>query len=558
MKIMSAMKQIMCSCLVTGIAMLSLPTAANNIDAMSAGNVANHFLKQQVATGKTIASVSRNDLKLVHAEASRVAQNAKAYYAFNITGGGFIIIAGEDRANQVLGYSDQGRLDFNNLPDNFKALLDSYQEEIEFLQSHPNVKTTPSLRATNTPGVKPLITAIWGQELPYYLQCPVYQGEYCAVGCIATAMSQVMYYWKFPTSSPSLNSFYCYEIGQTVPALPETVFDYSKMLTSYCHWDWDQGLLIQDSYTDEQAQAVAKLARYCGQAVRMGYHPDGSGAMVSDQRSGMIKFGYNSNAKDVSRSSWWYDNYSNEEWESMMRTELDARRPILYSANDVNGGGGHAFVCDGYDSNGLFHFNFGWYGTCDGWYTSTALNMTHRSGEVLKFNSGHEMLTGIEPPTYCLIEADGVNAPTSLVVLGEPMTLEALNVNIHTTNAKLNFIFSLMSESGKGIAQSSATAITTAGYTQGSSITCTITLPTSLEQGTYPVRFNYYTNSPRVLTAIDCECGYINVAGQFAKYNAPFGIEDVTTAIEYLLDDHHGNLTIDDLTMLIDALLAAE
>ena len=81
-----------------------------------------------------------------------------------------------------------------------------------------------------------------------------------------------------------------------------------------------------------------------------------------------------------------------------MRTELDAGRPILYAANDNNGGGGHAFICDGYNSEGMFHFNMGWYGTCDGWYVSTALNMVHRSGENLKFNSGHEMLIGVEPP----------------------------------------------------------------------------------------------------------------------------------------------------------------
>lgn len=551
---MSKMKRIMYSCLATGFAMLSLQTAANNIDAASASHVANQFLKQQVAAGKTIKSVSRNDLKLVHVEAS--VAGAHAYYAFNIEGGGWIIIAGEDRANQVLGYNDSGRLDFNNLPDSFKALMGSYKEEIEFLQNHPEIKVSPSLRASSGSSVQPLITAIWGQEIPYCLQCPVYQGEYCAVGCVATAMSQVMYYWQYPTTSPSLNSFYCYEIGQTVPALPETTFDYSMMLTSYCHWDWDQSQLIQDSYTDEQAQAVAKLARYCGQAVRMGYHPDGSGATVSSQLSAMKKFGFSSSAQDVSRSGWWSSNYSNEEWEAMIRTELDARRPILYSANDVNGGGGHAFVCDGYDSNGLFHFNFGWYGTCDGWYTSTALNMTHRSGEVLKFNTAHEMLTGIEPPTYCLIEADGITGPSTLLVLGEEMPVEAQNVNIHTTNAKLNFVFSINQASGKGVAQSSAIAVTTTDYTQGNTLSGKITLPTTMETGSYLVKFNYYTNSPRALTTINCEDGQLNVIGNLAKFNAPFGIDDVTTVIDYLLAGNHATVNIDDVTLLIDTLLS--
>lgn len=545
----------MCSCLVAGFAMLALQSSANNIDASVARNVANTFLKQQTSSNKMFRSASLSDIKLVHAEKSNTVANANAYYAFNIDGGGWVIVAGEDRANQVLGYSDQGSLNFSNLPDNFKALMNSYKEEIEYLQAHPELDVKPKLNSSSDIVVKPLITAIWGQETPYNNQCPTYQGERCVVGCVATAMTQVMYYWKYPTTSPALNSYYCYEIGQTIPSLPETTFEYSKMLTSYCHWDWDQSALIQDTYTDEQAEAVAKLARYCGQAVRMSYHPDGSGAYTSDQLSGMKKFGYSSSAQDVSRSSWWNNNYTNEQWEAMIREELDARRPILYSASDVNGAGGHAFVCDGYDSNNMFHFNFGWYGTCDGWYKSTALNMTHRDGEALKFNTGHEMLTGVEPPTYCIIETDGINAPSDLLVLGEEMPVEALNLNIFTTNTMLNFIFSINNTTGRLMASSNAVNVTTADYTQGSTLSNTIVLPTTLEPGTYNLKFSYYISSPRVLTAINCDCGQLNVIGHCAKYNAPFTIEDITHAIDYLLDGTHPGLTINDVTSLIDALL---
>lgn len=545
----------MCSCLVAGFAMLALQSSANNIDASVARNVANTFLKQQTSSNKMFRSTSLSDIKLVHAEKSNTVANANAYYAFNIDGGGWVIVAGEDRANQVLGYSDQGSLNFSNLPDNFKALMNSYKEEIEYLQAHPELDVKPKLNSSSDIVVKPLITAIWGQETPYNNQCPTYQGERCVVGCVATAMTQVMYYWKYPTTIPALNSYYCYEIGQTIPSLPETTFEYSKMLTSYCHWDWDQSALIQDTYTDEQAEAVAKLARYCGQAVRMSYHPDGSGAYTSDQLSGMKKFGYSSSAQDVSRSSWWNNNYTNEQWEAMIREELDARRPILYSASDVNGAGGHAFVCDGYDSNNMFHFNFGWYGTCDGWYKSTALNMTHRDGEALKFNTGHEMLTGVEPPTYCIIETDGINAPSNLLVLGEEMPIEALNLNIFTTNTMLNFIFSINNTTGRLVASSNAINVTTADYTQGSTLSNTIVLPTTLEPGTYNLRFSYYISSPRVLTAINCDCGQLNVIGHCAKYNAPFTIEDITHAIDYLLDGTHPGLTINDVTSLIDALL---
>ena len=110
----------------------------------------------------------------------------------------------------------------------------------------------------------------------------------------------------------------------------------------------------------------------------------------------MIDFGYRSTAQDVSKNGW-SSSYTTAQWEALIKEELDAGRPILYSASDPSEGG-HAFICDGYNSNGYFHFNLGWYGTCDGWYLSTSLKMTHRSGDELNFSSSHEMLIGVEPP----------------------------------------------------------------------------------------------------------------------------------------------------------------
>ena len=378
------------------LALASITADAANISATDARLMANRFLKQSAST--KFNAVALADLQLAHAEASAVVSAANDYYAFNIKGGGFIIVSGEDRAAQVLGYSDKGRFDFNNLPAPLTDLLDGYKKEIEYLQTYTDndlVPMTDTFKDTN--GVEPLIKTTWGQEMPYYLQCPKKNGEYCVVGCVATAMAQVMYYWKYPESSKSISSYYSSGYGQ-VSSLPATTFDYSKMILSYCHWDWNTSQLIQDSYTDEQAQEVAKLGRYCGQAAAMQYSPDGSGAYTWDQLDAMISFGYRSTAQDVSKSGgWWLGSYSTAQWEAMMKEELDAGRPILYSASDPSAGG-HAFICDGYNSSGYFHFNYGWYGTCDGWYLSTSLRMTHREGDQLNFSSGHEMLIGIEPP----------------------------------------------------------------------------------------------------------------------------------------------------------------
>ena len=397
-------KKIMGSLTLAALAMTTLGASAGNISADAARAVASSFIHQQTAKGSFKSHVALNDIKLVYTEASSVVSNVNDFYAFNITGGGFVIIAGEDRATQVLGYSDKGQLDFNNLPYGLQGLLYGFKQEIEFLQTYKGDDLVPAPQSLNASGgVEPLIKTNWGQEMPYYLQCPIYRGEYCVVGCVATAMAQVMKYWQYPEGSSSLPRFYSYGFGN-VDALPATTFDYSLMIDSYCHWDWNTSQLIQDTYTDAQAQEVAKLSRYCGQAVEMQYSPDGSGAYTSDQLQAMKDFGYRSTAQYVSKGGYggWgggggSGNYTTSQWEALIKAELDAGRPILYAANDPSAGG-HAFICDGYNSEGKFHFNYGWYGTCDGWYVSTALNMTHRDGDYLQFNSGHEMLTGVEPP----------------------------------------------------------------------------------------------------------------------------------------------------------------
>ena len=545
-------------CVLTCLTATSLFVGATTIDVNTARSTASNYLKQYASnTPGTLRAPAIADIKLAYAEESSAISGTNAYYAFNITGGGFIIVAGEDRAYPVLGFSDQGHLDYNNLPDNFKALMRGYKEEIEYLQSHPELNVTPALRTTRGTGVAPLTRTTWGQGMPYYLQCPIYNGEYCVVGCVATAMAQVMYYWGYPTSCEGVNSYYCYDIGQTIPALPSTTFDYSKMLLSYSHWDWDLGELIQDTYTDEQAQEVAKLSRYCGQAVDMAYSPEGSGAYVFSQLSAMQDFGYSDDAQDVSRDSWFWENYTTEEWEAMVREELDKRQPILYSASDPEAGG-HAFVCDGYNSEGLFHFNFGWYGTCDGWYVSTALNMTHRDGDELHFNSNHEMLLGVVPPSYCVIQTDGFDMTDELLVLGENMPINVTNVNILTTNNNINLSFSLIDANGRKKATGNTVNVVSADFEQGSTISSFMTLPTTLSDGSYTLQFFYYISSPRLATRIYCESNTLKVVGHLAKYGAPFTINDVTTAIDWLLTGEKTDLTIGDVTDLIDVLLTGE
>lgn len=543
-------------------AMATMTIQAGNIDATAAQAAANSFLKHRIAAG-TINAPALADVRLAHAEASSVVTGANDYYAFNIKGGGFVIIAGEDRAVQVLGYSDKGHFDANNLPAPLQDLLSGYKREIEFLQTYKGddlvaSTTAPTFKDAGTVG--PLIKSTWGQEMPYYLQCPLYQGEYCVVGCIATAMAQVMNYWQYPTTMSSISRYYCSDIGAYVPALPATTIDYSLILDSYCHWDWDNSQLIQDTYTDAQAQEVAKLGRYCGQAVKMGYSPDGSGAYTYNQHSAMINFGY-SNAEDVSKSGNWYgggSSYTTAQWEAMLKSDLDAGRPILYSASDPNpNGGGHAFICDGYNSDGYFHFNLGWYGTCDGWYTTTSLKMLHRDGTNLNFSSSHEIVYKLEPPTYCNINAASISADNSLLVLGEDLAAVAGNVTLNTSYSNVNMVFALTDDAGSRIATGNGVNVAKSTFTQGSDINGTLTLPETLSPGEYNLQLNYYTTSASALTAVATAEGQLVVVGRVAKYNGRFDVADVSKVINYILRGHDGGVALDvaDVSMLIDYIL---
>ena len=181
-------KKSLSSIVLAAFAMLSLNASAGNIDANAARAAANNFIKQQATVMPgTFRATAMTDLKLTHAEQSSAVQGAVDYYVFNIKGGGFVIVSGEDRAAQVIGYSDKGHLDVNNLPYGLQGLLNCYKEEIEFLQTYKGddlVTVTPTFNATS--GVEPLIKTTWGQEMPYYLQCPLENGEYCVVGCVAT------------------------------------------------------------------------------------------------------------------------------------------------------------------------------------------------------------------------------------------------------------------------------------------------------------------------------------------------------------------------------------
>ncbi|MBQ7461359.1 MAG: C10 family peptidase [Bacteroidaceae bacterium] len=307
------------------------------------------------------------------------------YYVFNAgNDGGYVIVSGDDRTEPILGYVEQGSFDPDNIPENMRSWLQLYADQIKFIVDNDINPASPLLKKRNKAqatkhSIAELLTTRWNQGHPYNLTCPkYYKGDgsqaYPAAGCVATAMSQVVYYYKFPEKTkaiiPAHSNKYTLDNGTektvTMKAIPRnTKIDWENMRDTYnCN----------DEHIHDRADtAVANLMLYCGQGVKMGYGGS-SGAVSSRSRDFFVDcFGYNASAYWGGRGS-----YSIDEWFDMLYHEIELGYPVLYAGH--SSGGGHAFVLDGFDGDNLFHVNWGWGGGSNGWFLVSILNPGDNSG----------------------------------------------------------------------------------------------------------------------------------------------------------------------------------
>ena len=320
--------------------------------------------------GRQLAHVGT--VRLAHVERSS-SSPAVAYYVFNASdGSAFVIVGGDDRVPPVLGYGD-GAVDMASLPCAMQWLLDNYKRQMEWLHAHPGAAVEHAALRQSV-AVAPMLTTTWGQRIPYNNMCPVLNGQPCVTGCVATAMAQVMNYWKFPVKAPAIAGYKTSTNMMTVPALPQVELDWDNMLDSY----------PAGGYNDAQAAAVATLMRYCGQACKMDYGIASSMSWVGNQLDGMKLLRYNRDAEYVTRMD-----YSDEAWLSLLLDELTGERPVLYLGHGNRGS--HAFVIDGYDGE-KFHINWGWNGLADGYFALGAFNAV---GYTL--NEGQQMIVQLYP-----------------------------------------------------------------------------------------------------------------------------------------------------------------
>ena len=378
--------------LLCGMLLLAMmPAMAADVDAVQARATATQFLQDYAPMVKRGAPVSLADVKLLHTEANPSSADKAVYYIFN-SNQGFVIVAGDDRARQILAWGDRP-LDLARMPENMKYWLSTYKRQMVFLQERPDLEVeAPRLTdRSNSITVPPMLTALWDQAEPYWNHCPMVNGEYCLTGCPATSLSMVFYHWKYPVEpTPPVPAF---NYVVSLPALPSITFDWDNMLDEY----------VEGNYNEAQADAVAWLMRYIGQEEHMDYSVDGSGAKGSDILRAIKFFGYDEEADLLMKSM--ADNFGNEmqqfytdaEWAAILQNEMFEGRPVVYCAfdyNDQRGWSGHAFNVDGYTAaTDTYHVNWGWSGVGNGDFALNAFGYRDYT-----FNIEQQMIVGIHPP----------------------------------------------------------------------------------------------------------------------------------------------------------------
>ena len=358
---------------------------AKPVDTLVAKHVALNFMAAKTQN----PSPSTPTAQLIYTgtyQNSSTSRSANCFYIFS-TSNGFVIVSADDRIEPILGYSTEGRIDLHGMPVNMEEILDGYTQEIKlFLQNatpEPNAATEKWRHlADNTymihekaAVIGPLLKTRWNQSSPYNLHCPDSngQGQHALTGCVATAMAQIIRYWEYPAQGVGTKTYTCNNASSS----NNYYGDYGTLTANFGIGSYNYNYMpevIDNNSSSAQINAVARLSYHCGVSVQMTYGIYASAASTSlavNALSNYFKYSttYNTLTPEFKNKS----NYSESDWENLIKSELNAWRPVIYSGS---GTGGHAFICDGYDNQGYYHFNWGWGGYLDGYFLLTALTPT--------------------------------------------------------------------------------------------------------------------------------------------------------------------------------------
>lgn len=308
------------------------------------------------------------------------------YYVFNLNAdGGYVIVGGDDMAQPIWGYSTHGMFDFDKLPENMHWWLSEYQRQLNWLRQHAKAGARQFI--TLSKSVEPLLSSTWGQNEPFNRYCPHIGNSIAPTGCLATAMAQIMYYYRWPLHGTGSHS-YTFEpsVGNEITLLADfsqSTYDWNNMIDSYQY----------NSYDEVQAEAVAKLMSDVGISIDMAYNTYVSTAYyIRVIEALMAYFDYSPSMSYMLRNKYSGD------WDEMLRSEIDANRPVFYFGQNPDNSG-HAFVIDGYDDNGYFHVNWGWNGWYDNYFLTSLLRPFSNEDNPDEYNYSYSqgVIAGIHP-----------------------------------------------------------------------------------------------------------------------------------------------------------------
>ena len=427
--------------------------------------------------------------------------NEPAVYVFNGEDG-FVLVSAEDDARAILGYSDHGRFDATDMPENMQFWLQMYADELARYEANKPVLKAGQVSmhrakraATDSyPTITPILGDVeWGQDEPYNNLCPTVGGERSVTGCVATAISQIMYVHKYPTKGIGSKTYTTESHGlQLNVNFGATTYDWGNMLPYY-----------KNNYNSTQANAVATLMYHVGVAADMDYDPDGSGAISSAALAAITEyFGYNKSIHVLPK-----DFMKEETVLQTVASDLQEGRPVYISGSTVNQEG-HAFVCDGMQSDGYLHINWGWNGSGNGYFALSALDPENQgtggSASDLAFTEGVCLYTNIKP-----------------TVGGEAMPLITVDKLTRTSSDAINKTtavgFSLDAFTSTGIATAAGmvtyfiynnagevvnkveigTFELDPGYCYTNAINISQKLPSNLAQGDYELEIRYIDDNDK-------------------------------------------------------------
>lgn len=333
----------------------------------------------------------------------------ESFYVFNVgQNDGYVVVSADDRTPAILGYADEGTFNRNDIPDNMKAWLQGYATQLEYLATHANTRRAETAEHAT---IRPLIQSTWDQGSPYNNKCPMDGDKRTLSGCLATAMAQIVNYYKYPEKTTKVIPGYTTQTkGITINDIPVTTIDWDNIKNNY-----------SGNETAAQKNAIATLMQLCGASMEMDYTSYSSYAyMIPALNAFKNYFDYDTSLRHVNRIE-----FRASEWDELIYNELAHKRPVYYCGQSI--GGGHAFIIDGYSKEGLFHVNWGWGGSCNGYFLLSILDPHSNTGSGASSSSDgysfdQDAIIGIQPNTD--------NKPE----WGVRMTSEGLYTNLSVVN----------------------------------------------------------------------------------------------------------------------------